>query len=76
MKIIGKRCLCIGMAALIFFAVSMFGCSISGGANHHVNPTIGQELIDLKKALDEEVISEQEYWELREKLTQSDKFKG
>ena len=70
-KIVGKYCLCIGIA-LTFFMVSMFGCSVSGGTSHRINPTVGKELIDLKRALDENAISEQEYWELREELI--DKF--
>jgi uncharacterized membrane protein len=43
----------------------------SGGskkADHQT--TLGQQLIDLKKARDEGAISEQEYEELREKLKQ------
>ena len=40
----------------------------SGGKKVSNQPTLGQQLIDLKKAQDEGAISNQEYAELREKL--------
>jgi hypothetical protein len=40
----------------------------SGGEKINNQPTVGQQLIDLKKARDEGAISKQEYAELREKL--------
>ena len=42
----------------------------SGGKQIEQKPTLGQELIDLKKARDEGAISEQEYKEMKEKLKQ------
>jgi len=42
----------------------------SGGKKVENQTTLGQQLIDLKKARDEGAISEQEYEELREKLKQ------
>jgi hypothetical protein len=39
------------------------------------NPSIGQELIDLKKALDEGAITENEYFLLKQKIMDIDKHK-
>ena len=43
----------------------------SGGKKIENQPTIGQQLIDLKKARDEGAISAQEYAELRKNLKKS-----
>jgi len=43
----------------------------SGGKKVDNQPTLGQQLIDLKKARDEGAVSAQEYAELREKLKKS-----
>lgn len=43
----------------------------SGGKKVDHQATLGQQLIDLKKARDEGAISAQEYEELREKLKKS-----
>ena len=43
----------------------------SGGKKVDNQATLGQQLIDLKKARDEGAISAQEYEELREKLKKS-----
>ena len=43
----------------------------AGGKKVENQPTIGQQLIDLKKARNEGAISKQEYAELREKLKKS-----
>jgi len=43
----------------------------TGGKKVGNQPTLGQQLIDLKKARDEGAISKQEYAELREKLKKS-----
>ncbi len=43
----------------------------AGGKKVENQPTIGQQLIDLKKARDENAISKQEYAELKEKLKKS-----
>jgi hypothetical protein len=43
----------------------------TGGKKVGNQPTIGQQLIDLKKARDEDAISSQEYAELKEKLKKS-----
>jgi hypothetical protein len=45
----------------------------SGGKKIEQQPTLGQELLDLKKARDEGAISDQEYNEMKAKLKKSDK---
>jgi hypothetical protein len=43
----------------------------SGGKKVENQPTLGQQLIDLKSARDEGAVSNQEYADLREKLKKS-----
>ena len=45
----------------------------TGGKKIEQQPTMGQELLDLKKAKDEGAISDQEYNEMKEKLKRTDK---
>ena len=45
----------------------------TGGKKIEQQPTLGQELLDLKKAKDEGAISDQEYNEMKEKLKRTDK---
>ena len=45
----------------------------TGGKKIEQQPTLGQELLDLKKAKDEGAISDQEYNEMKEKLKRRDK---
>ena len=58
------------MLALLTTMVSCIAVG-AGGKKVENQPTIGQQLIDLKKARDEDAISKQEYAELREKLKKS-----
>jgi hypothetical protein len=53
--------------------ITMVSCIAvgSGGKKVDNQTTLGQQLIDLKKARDESAISAQEYEELREKLKKS-----
>jgi len=55
---------------LMFTMVSCIAVG-SGGKKVDNQTTLGQQLIDLKKARDEGAISAQEYEELREKLKKS-----
>jgi hypothetical protein len=48
----------------------------SGGKKIEQQPTLGQELLDLKKARDEGAISDREYEEMKEKLKSSNKNKN
>ena len=58
------------MLALLTTMVSCIAVG-AGGKKVENQPTIGQQLIDLKKARDEDAISNQEYAELKEKLKKS-----
>ena len=58
---------------LVLLVVILSGCAIGSGKTDINKPTLGQELIELKKAKDSGAISEQEYKELKEKLKQSHK---
>jgi uncharacterized membrane protein len=55
---------------LMFTMVSCIAVG-AGGKKVENQPTLGQQLIDLKKARDEGALSEQEYADLREKLKKS-----
>lgn len=67
MKKVGR--IVLGLSLL---ATTLSGCAIGSGSKTEVSkPTLGQELIELKKARDSGAISEQEYKELREKLKKS-----
>jgi len=45
-----------------------YTCSPNSGNTTEINTTTGQELIDLKEALDSEVITQEEYDELKLKI--------
>ena len=60
---------------LMLFAVSLTGCGCFGGGNGDAEiqtttktTTMGQDLIDLKKAHDDGIISDKEYEKAREKI--------
>lgn len=69
------------MKKKIFIAVVlvsfMYGCVFSIDPVDRVeqNTSVGQELIDLKKALDEGAITENEYFTLKQKIMELDKHK-
>jgi hypothetical protein len=46
---------------LLVAVCGLSGCIAVGGAEHRPAPTKGQELIDLKRALDGGAINQQEY---------------
>ena len=53
-------------AGLALALGSLAGCVLVGGTSHRApSPTAGQELIDLKKALESGAISENEYESMR-----------
>ena len=60
----------ISLLLVIALLTIMVSCIAVGSGGEKINnqPTVGQQLIDLKKARDEGAISKQEYAELREKL--------
>jgi hypothetical protein len=69
-----KRIVSGGLAAvLLLMCASLQGC---GGGGAHTSTTVdatttGQELTDLKKALDEGVITQKEYDKKREEILKS-----
>ena len=57
---------------VFFLTATLSGCAIgTKGSTSTENPTLGQELIDLKKAKDSGAISTEEYEKLKEKLKKS-----
>ena len=66
MKRIGRIVL-----GLVLLTTSLSACAIGSGKTEVSKPTLGQELMELKKAKDSGAISEQEYEELKEKLKRS-----
>ena len=54
----------------VILAVSLAGCAI-GNTAQSLQPTIGQELQDLKTALDKGAISQEEYDETKKRITQA-----
>ena len=63
----------ISVLLVIVIMASMVSCLAigTGGKKTNDRPTLGQELIDLKKAKDEGAISQQEYEVLKEKLKET-----
>ena len=65
----------IGLLLVMIFITTAVSCIAvgSGGKKIEQQPTLGQELLDLKKARDEGAISDQEYEEMKAKLKNSNK---
>ena len=63
------------LLVIMMFITTMVSCIAvgSGGKKIEQQPTLGQELLDLKKARDEGAISDQEFEEMKDKLKNSDK---
>jgi len=63
----------ISLLLVIALLSTMVSCIAvgSGGKKVENQPTLGQQLIDLKNARDEGAVSNQEYADLREKLKKS-----
>jgi len=58
---------------VIVLTTSMVSCMAIGTGGKKINnkPTLGQELIDLRKAKDEGAVTPKEYEELKDKLKKS-----
>lgn len=58
------------MTTIVVFLSTAIGCiGIQGGSDQgQAEPTLGQQLIDLKKAKDEAAITQEEYKVLKKKL--------
>ena len=63
----------ISILLVLALLTTMVSCIAVGSGSKKVDhrPTLGQQLVDLKKARDEGAVSAQEYAELREKLKKS-----
>jgi hypothetical protein len=56
--------------AFIFLALFLCGCvgGLNTGDANVVQPSVGQELIDLKEALDTGAVTQEEYSDLKQKI--------
>ena len=65
----------IGTIFAMILVSTLVSCLAVGteGKKIEQQPTLGQELLDLKKAKDEGAISDQEYNEMKEKLKRTNK---
>ena len=63
-----RKIICVLLALALLTTLTSCIAVGSGGKKVENQPTLGQQLIDLKKARDEGVISAQEYADLRIKL--------
>ena len=64
-----KAAIILTFAVILMSAVSCIGIH-DGGEAQRTSPTLGQELIDLKKAQDEGAITYEEYKALKVKLVE------
>ncbi len=56
------------LAAMSLIATTSTGCLAVGGSKHSESPTLGKQLLDLKTALDNGAVTEQEYAAEKAKL--------
>ena len=63
------------IVALLFSSCAMDMSSQNNNRTTEIHTTRGQELIDLKKALDKGAITQEEYEELKEKIMKRKKEK-
>jgi len=64
-----KRKILLGLVLALFLC----GCIAGIGSDTIELPSVGQELIDLKKARDEGAINEEEYVDLKQKIMKKKK---
>ncbi|UZJ43651.1 hypothetical protein OOT55_13425 [Marinimicrobium sp. C6131] len=66
-----------GISAVLVMALALGACSIHGGTHETIHPpTLGQELVDLKRAFEAGALDESEYQRQRERLIESERTKG
>lgn len=57
----------IGTSLILTFCLASLGCLLFG-SSEKARPTLGEELIDLKKACDKGAITEEEYYRIKARL--------
>lgn len=59
----------ISLPLILIGVLTTSGCAVHQGDEKHINqPTLGAELMDLKLALDNDAISEEEYQNIKRQL--------
>lgn len=67
----------VGLASVLVLALALGACSIHGGSHENIHPpTLGQELMDLKRAYESGALDEQEYQHQRDRLIESERSKA
>ncbi len=67
----------LGLLATLVLVLTLGACSIHGGTHENIHPpTLGQELMDLKRAYESGALDEGEYHDKREQLIESERAKG
>lgn len=61
---------------LIVTVATFSGCAMFNKGTYSKTTTIGQELIDLKTARDNDVLSDEEYKELKKEIIKNNLFKS
>jgi len=61
-------CTCLLLSSLILATTGCLALGFGTGDDEHINPSVGQELIDLKRALDKNCITSEEYEESKSLL--------
>lgn len=67
----------LGLLATLVLLLTLGACSIHGGTHENIHPpTLGQELMDLKRAYESGALDEREYQDKRDQLIESERAKG
>lgn len=64
----------LSVSALLVLVLTLGACSIHGGTHENIHPpTLGQELMDLKRAYESGALDEQEYHNKRDQLVEAER---
>ncbi len=67
----------LGLSAVLVMVLALGACSIHGGTHENIHPpTLGQELMDLKRAYEAGALDEREYHDKRDQLIESERAQG
>lgn len=67
----------LSLSAILVLVLALGACSIHGGTHENIHPpTLGQELMDLKRAYESGALDEREYQDKRDHLIESERAKG